>query len=850
VRKHRCVLALVAAAALSAAQAADFASAWPPDAERVWLGRDYWANRLQDWRVASGRIECITSGGNRNVHLLTRELGPGRGGFEMSVRLGRLGEGKLSPGWAGFRIGIKAAAFDDYRSRVSRGRGLDAGVTTGGRLFVGSPGKPADAEPVPLDDLELRLTAKPKTVGYALTLAAHDPKSGARLAVASTSISQEAALRGGVALVCDYRPSLGGRAAAKGKGRPRRGGQRAGGNVRFWFRDWKLSGPKVLAHDDHAFGPVFWAQHTLSNGVLNMTAMLPPIGEKDPQTVRLQVKKGGDWATIATAPIHKLARTATFRVAGWDASKDTPYRVAYTLDGREHTWGGTIRKDPVGKNPIVVAAFTGNADYTFPHNDLVARVKAHDPDVLFFSGDQIYENVGGYGVERRPLDRACLDYLRKWWFFGWAFGDLMRDRPTITIPDDHDVYQGNLWGQGGRKCPGGINTGGYAMDPQWVKMVERTQTSNLPDPFDPTPIGQGIGVYYTAMTYGRVSFAIIEDRKFKTGPEGVVPRTKGRSDHVTDPNFDPRTADVPGAKLLGDRQLKFLRQWAADWRGADFKCALSQTTFCNVATLHGGGLRRLVADYDSNGWPQTGRNKALAELRRGFAFHICGDQHLATIVHHGIDDWGDAIWAFCVPSICNFYPRAWAPLRPARNWRKGMIEHTGQHLDGFGNRITVWAHTNPRPMGHEPAWLHDKMPGYGIVRFDKAARTITMECWPRFADPSASLGPGPRDPKTGGQYEGWPKTIPQLDNYARRPAAWLPTIEVEGMKDPVVQVIDEAGGEVVYTLRIKGTRFRPMVFREGVYTVKVGEQGTPRMKTLTGVRAAKGEGAKAIRVKF
>lgn len=838
------LVAFLSLAAAARGGGADFASAWAPEAERIWLGPEYWANRLQDWRAANGRIECTTSGGDRNVHLLTRELGPGKGDLKMSVRLGRLGEGKLAPGWAGFRVGIKAAAFDDYRSRVSRGAGLNAGITTDGQLFIFAPERAKQGNPLPLDALELRLEAQPKEAAYALTLSAHEPQTGAELARVSQDIMPEATLVGGLALVCDHRPSLAVPPDKKAKGpRPKAGGRQApGGNVRFWFRDWRLSGSKLEAHDDRAFGPILWAQHTLSNGVLKMTAMMPPIGEKDAQTVRLQVKKGDEWATVAEAPIDKLARTATFRVANWDAAKDTPYRVAYTFEGKEHTWAGTIRKDPVGKNPIVVAAFTGNSDYAFPNTELVQHVGAHDPDLLFFSGDNIYENVGGYGVERTPLDRACLDYLRKWWFFGWAFGGLMRDRPTISIPDDHDVYQGNLWGHGGRKCPGGINTGGYAMDAEWVKMVERTQTSNLPDPFDPTPVEQGIGVYYCPLTYGRVSFAVLEDRKFKTGPEGLVPPTKGRSDHVKDPNFDPKTADVPGAKLLGERQLRFLREWAADWRGADLKCALSQTTFCNVATLYGGGLQRLIADYDSNGWPQTGRNKALAELRRGFAFHISGDQHLATIVHHGIDDWGDAPWAFCVPSICNFYPRAWVPLKPAHNWKKGMIEHTGEHLDGFGNRITVHAHTNPRPMGHEPAWLHDKMPGYGIVRFDKAARTITIECWPIFANP---LEPG-----TGGQYEGWPKTIGQLDNYARKPAAWLPTLNVAGMENPVVQVIDEADGEIVYTLRIRGTSFRPMVFKEGTYTLKVGEPGTERLRTLPGIRAEKGETPRALDIQF
>ena len=56
------------------------------------------------------------------------------------------------------------------------------------------------------------------------------------------------------------------------------------------------------------------------------------------------------------------------------------------------------------------------------------------------------------------------------------------------------------------------------MPVEYVKRVERAQTSHLPDPYDPTPIQRGIGVYYTQYNWGRISMAILEDRKFKTGP--------------------------------------------------------------------------------------------------------------------------------------------------------------------------------------------------------------------------------------------------------------------------------------------------------------------------------------------
>ena len=812
--------------------AAEFHSAWPEDTERVWVGPEYWANPLQDWRISNGRLECITSGGNRNVHLLTHQLGNQAGTFRMSVRLGRLGTAasKLDEGWVGFLVGARGP-LNEYRNNALQGQGLPVGITTDGELFISS-GKARQPQPTAatarsLDDVELRLTANPVGDGYEITLAAHNSKTGEPLGQIVQSVPADQ-LVGNVALSC-HRES-----PRKGSGSGARRTAR-GGNVRFWFRDWTVSGSKIEAHEEQTFGPILFAQYTLRASVLKMTAQMPPIAETDSQTVCLQIRKreGDAWTTIGEARIHKIAGTASFRVENWDASRDSPYRLVYALAGRDGKtkdsyWHGTIRRDPVDKETIVVAAFTGNYDLGFPNADIVKHVKSRNPDLLFFSGDNIYERNAGYGTQRSPLDMACLDYLRKWYLYGWAYADLLRDRPSVSIPDDHDVYQGNLWGAGGRKIDKD-DRGGYVMPAEWVKMVERTQTSHLPDPYDPTPVEQGIGVYYTTMNYGRISFAILEDRKFKSGPAGLCPPTGGRADHVTDPNFDPKTADVPGATLLGDRQLKFLSDWAADWRDADMKAALSQTVFANVATLHGANLMRLVADYDSNGWPQTGRNKALHELRRGFAFMIGGNQHLATIVHHGIDDWNDAGWSFCVPCIANVYPRAWVPLKPGRNRAEGMPDYTGEFLDGLGNHVTVWAATNPgKSPGKEPAALHDKMPGYGIVRFDKKERAITMECWPRYADPT--------DPSTGGQYLGWPKTIDMEDNYGREAAAYLPTINVAGMSNPVVQIIDESNGEILYTLRIKGNEYRPKVFRHGTYTIKVGEQGTEKMKTLGNIR--------------
>ena len=548
---------------------------------------------------------------------------------------------------------------------------------------------------------------------------------------------------------------------------------------------------------------ICFAMYTVQDRVLKLTAQLYPLADDESRDIRLDVKDGEHWRTVASgvvrenayrSPKDAKAWNVLFRVEDWDSTRDWTYRVI-ALDGTAK-YQGVIRQDPVAKNEIVVAAFTGNSNQDRRLKpDIIRNVKAQDPDLLFFSGDQSYDHR---------------DHLAAWLLFGRQFGEIIKDRPTVAIPDDHDVGQPNLWGANGKKSKGGgCDDGGYSMPVDYVNEVQFAQTSNLPDPYDATPIQRGIGVYYTSLNIGGVDFAVIEDRKFKTGPKGVVPKMGPRPDHVDDPDYDRKAIDVPGAKLLGERQLAFLEDWASDWNGVTMKAVLSQTIFAGGAHLSHG--RRVIADLDSNGWPQTGRNKALRSIRKAFAVMIAGDQHLATVIHHGVDDWRDAGVSFCVPSIVNYYPRTWLPLEdPEGGQLNPALEHTGHYTDGFGNRVTMHAYANPGPNWRavgDP--VRDGAAGHGIIRFNKSERTVTFECWPRMVDVTS-----------GEQFAGWPVTTRQADQGEPR-GALLPTLEIAGAPDPIVQVIDESNDEVVFTVRIKGTTYQPKVYRPGRYTINV-----------------------------
>jgi hypothetical protein len=490
---------------------------------------------------------------------------------------------------------------------------------------------------------------------------------------------------------------------------------------------------------------VAFGLYTVANRTLKLSAQLYPLYPNETREVRLEVEKNGEWTEVARQKVNDLGWSALFRVENWDHSKDHKYRLRH---GERAAFEGLIRKDPVQQDEIKVAALSCNSNRERGlRPEYTRNINHQNPDLIFFAGDQSYDHK---------------EHTAAWLKFGLAFKELIRNRPCVSIPDDHDIGQGNLWGENGKvaaKAAG--DDGGYFFHHEYVKMVERQQTANLPDPFDPTPVEQGIGVYYTRLIVGGVDFAILEDRKFKTGPLNRHPMRGPRPDHILDPNYDPAVIDTPGLQLLGERQHKFLEAWVDMTNSIALKAVLSQTGFCGGAHLHGSPGNRLHADLDSNGWPQSGRNRALTLIKQANAVHIGGDQHIATLIQHGIREFRDGPWAFIVPAIDNtYYGRWWWPAgeKPGANRDPASpLPWTGDYLDGFNNKITMHAYANPDAAIFQNAKTRSAnvgktgwADGWGLIRFKKSTREVTFECWPRHVDVTQ---PGAK------QFPGWPHTI-------------------------------------------------------------------------------------------
>ncbi len=766
--------------------------------DRIWIGNSFWSVPMEDWAIKNKRLEFSGSLQNARLHLLTHVLEKDGGSFSLNAELGLL-EKRGDSGSVGFSIGIKDNTDpESVKAACYYGKGVSAGISLGGKLFI------ADKEvQIPSDfdfqKFELQLTVLSEGPKSAFTFSATDQYDQK----AELTYSHSGPLDGLIALENNARENNG---------------------STFWWKSFTLEGNKVSHRPENSFGPILWAMHTLSRDVLKMTAQLPPIGIKDSPKMELQLQKTGNWKKEAVIMIDPVSFTAIFKIPDWNASVDAPYRLVYYVDGESHRYEGTIRKEPSDR-PLRFGGLTCQHWQGYPYRPLVENLEKSDPDMLYFSGDQLYEGNGGYPIKRQPEDSAILNYLGKWYMFGWAFGNVMRDRPTICTPDDHDVYQGNLWGEGGEAISfeqwetAADAKGGFVQTPGMVNVVNRTQCGHQPDVVDRATLPSGMTTWYSHLVYGRISFAIVSDRAFKSGPERIR-SGDGRIDHITE-RLDPQELASNELTFMGQTQLDFLENWATDWNGADMKVLLSQTLFANVGTHHGPKKQFLFGDMDSGGWPKPQRDEVLKIMRKACAFHINGDQHLPFLVQYSIDGPRDGGWTFCTPAISTGYPRWGQPDsvnipffdRPEHN-----LPNTGCYRDIFGNYNYVYAVGNPVDVFEKEQNRYikcqKKSSGFGIVSFDQKERSIKMEAFRFLADMDTD--------SEENRFPGWPLTIDQFDNDGRRPLGFLPRLQFE-KPNQVLKIVNEKTNELVQAIRIKGNDYVPKVYDFAKYTLVVGE---------------------------
>ncbi len=731
-------------------------------AEDWWLGPDLWANRFQDWALRGGRITCVATDPKslqvRTASVLTRCL-TGRNGI-LSVRTGTETTGN---GFSGFLIGTGEPGTD-YRRAALVG---SASGTAGGLLGVfGSDGRVRFrrhtdeirqfAYPIiPATMSGGRPTARTVTEDVILSLEVAEQAPG-RLSLTLKAVQAATGLLLSQAVLVDVVPEcVTGGFALVSSGAPSPG-------ATYWFSDLSTSGAGVDLHPERSFGPVAGTLFSVSGSTLKMTAQLMPMLLQPTDTVTLEIydETSLAWVQRSVASVGG-GFTALLRVDDWDAMRGWDYRVSFSRGG---AFDGHVPAEPTG-NLLVASLCCTKAShrlvdgvtsgdprlageellglYTsqnvwFPYEQLAGNIARQQPDMLVALGDQFYETAP---TVKDAGAAPELDFLYKYIQWLWAFRDLTRRIPCIVAVDDHDVYQGNLWGEGGVALAAGApyDSGGYVNSPEWVNIVQRVQCAHNPDPVDATPIAQDITVYFTGFSYGGVRFVLLEDRKFKTGGDGR----------------DPYGNVLPPAQLvlLGDRQEALLNSYTDD--GSQGPTVILTQTLSGCLQTKADGSR---AKYtDSNGWPPLGRKRALQLVKNARGVILSGDTHVASLVRHGINAPLDGPLEFTAPAGSASYQRWFEPASPLPNGTGQP--YTGDYVDGFGNHMRVLAVNNMHFTQKEVVTAYGnsqyghrefKEEGYGLLRIDRTQRTHTFEAWRWNVDPGSSLA---------APMSGWPYTV-------------------------------------------------------------------------------------------
>ena len=197
-------------------------------------GSEYRPTALKDWQVSDNRMECLVSDENRNLLLLTRELGNQRGTLEMTVRVGFFNQAlsNRNTNWAGFSIGSKDD-FLNYGNDTKLYSGIKIGVCTNGALFIGEPSpnhKNQEIINALPKGLDLKIVVTPIKNHYTINFFFFFISTGKVLASISKKNVTKDWLMGDLVLVSNFESTEPGKE----------------NNAKsVWFEDWVIKGTKL-----------------------------------------------------------------------------------------------------------------------------------------------------------------------------------------------------------------------------------------------------------------------------------------------------------------------------------------------------------------------------------------------------------------------------------------------------------------------------------------------------------------------------------------------------------------------------------------------------------------------------
>lgn len=730
---------------------------WDSIPNQTWLGYSFWCNSYLDWKVEDHRLVGYPYYKNqRTAHISSYSIDSLTNWLDVKAKIGFFDE-KLQ-GVAGFLIGAGDQSLNHnsilmMHNNTPNTFGLKYLVSTKGELLLLEHSSDSIIYRTQLGDSLKPYLFSPNGVDLSISFKTENNQLTTYLKVKGTSTIQfsdtiylpKSYLSSGtIAITYDS--------------------QRAFSKF-MWMDNLKLHSNHLNYSGKKQTNLILSSFYTTQDDSLFITFQLQPFSiQSSDQFVFSITDRKEEITEYSNYQYDTLTYQIRYRISIKDIGKNCTYGLRYRGKQVLHSdfYNGKIKQARKRKNKLKIMALNCNGfpfmhegpfDYThlwYPYEQIQKGFNLHQPELLVFLGDQFYESRPSMPITKEPF--CYLDYLYKWNLYCLQFRDLTANTPTIILTDDHDVFQGNLWGKGGIPAKDSSTTrlqsyyennydtwqqdnGGYFMPSQFLKMAITSQTSHLPHPYKKDtllPLN-----YYTSLTYGKFDFALMEDKKFKSAPSEInhpVFNGKPLSDSLTIEQLDSSAF-----QLLGNDQLQFLNEFLSR-KNKTLKIILTQSAYAALTTIDSSshplhdlpanihGHHKLNRDMDANGWPRNGRNKAMNVIGNHPVLVLAGDQHMGSVVQL-YDSANNATTFFTVPAIANTWPRTWMPMdTTSSNYP------LGEYTDGFGNKMNVIAVANPIVQEYVPNDINSKSPGFGIIELNYFWKTAKLHAYPLYFD--------------------------------------------------------------------------------------------------------------------
>ena len=99
--------------------------------------------------------------------------------------------------------------------------------------------------------------------------------------------------------------------------------------------------------------------YTTSNNTLKLSAQLFPLYPEESRKVKLAFYQNNIWKVVQTEQVNEIGWSVLFRIENFDMSKDIRYKI---MHGETAYFEGLIRKDPINKAQITLAALSCNSN--------------------------------------------------------------------------------------------------------------------------------------------------------------------------------------------------------------------------------------------------------------------------------------------------------------------------------------------------------------------------------------------------------------------------------------------------------------------------------------------------------